>query len=125
MAYYGQPQWSTVGDTFVTGCKPAKAIVFPDTFGANPDVTHAVYKTELGMYKEGCGLSKLKLSWGHDEYLYKVLVNHGCTLPDEGLYMIRFHSFYPWHTGKCYKQFEDDTDRSMLYWIREFNKFDL
>lgn len=30
------------------------------------------------------------MSWGHDEYLYRVLRNHGATLPDEALYMIRY-----------------------------------
>ena len=45
MNFYGQPQWSTVGDTFVTGCKPAKSIVYSeDTFVNNPDVKDSRYK---------------------------------------------------------------------------------
>ena len=45
MNFYGQPQWSTVGDTFVTGCKPAKSIVYSeDTFVDNPDVKDPRYK---------------------------------------------------------------------------------
>ena len=31
------------------------------------------------------------MSWGHDEYLYHVVKDY---LPDEGLAMIRYHSFY-------------------------------
>ena len=32
------------------------------------------------------------------EYLYQVLRNHAsCGLPEEGLAMIRYHSFYLWH----------------------------
>ena len=54
-----------------------------------------------------------------------MLKNHGATIPDEGMYMIRFHSFYPWHTGDTYHEFESDHDRAMLPWVREFNKFDL
>eukprot|EP00040_Diaphanoeca_grandis_P039731 m.259967 g.259967 ORF g.259967 m.259967 type:complete len:312 (-) comp38965_c0_seq1:551-1486(-) len=125
MAYYGQPQWSTVGDTFPVGCKPADTIVFPETFTKNPDVTHEVYGSELGMYEQGCGISNLNLSWGHDEYLYRVLVNHGCNIPEQGLWMVRFHSFYPWHTGKSYTQFADAKDKEMMDWVLEFNKFDL
>ena len=41
------------------------------------------------MYSPNCGLKKVTMSWGHDEYLYRVLINHGTTLPDEALYMIR------------------------------------
>jgi len=126
MALYGQPQWSTVGDTYPVGCKPSSTIVFADsTFEDCPDRNHSIYSTELGMYTMGCGFDKLLMSWGHDEYLYRVLKNHGTTIPDEGLYMIRFHSFYPWHTGHSYKQFENDTDCEMLSWVNEFNKFDL
>ena len=45
MNFYGQPQWSTVGDTFVVGCKPAKSIVYSeDTFDSNPDITNPEYK---------------------------------------------------------------------------------
>mmetsp|Transcript_7539 Transcript_7539/g.19430 ORF Transcript_7539/g.19430 Transcript_7539/m.19430 type:complete len:287 (-) Transcript_7539:536-1396(-) len=125
MALYGQPQWSTVGDTYVVGCAPSPAIVFPETFENCPDSKHPVYSTKLGIYKEGCGFDDLMFSWGHDEYLYQVLRNHGATIPDEGMYMIRFHSFYPWHTGNTYKEFESEKDKAMLPWVREFNKFDL
>ena len=42
------------------------------------------------------------MSWGHDEYMAQVLENNldKHQLPDEAIYMIRFHSFYPWHTPK-------------------------
>ncbi len=64
------------------------------------------------MYSAGCGLDQLLMSWGHDEYGYQVLKNHPkCTLPDEALYAIRFHSFYPYHTGKDYHQFANERDR--------------
>lgn len=125
MAFYGQPQWSTVGDTYVVGCAPAPCIVFPETFKDCPDQAHPVYSTPLGMYTEGCGFDNLVFSWGHDEFMYQVLLNHGATIPKEGLYMIRFHSFYPWHTGGAYTEFESDEDRAMKEWVLEFNKFDL
>ncbi len=65
------------------------------------------------------------MSWGHDEYLYRVLVHNRSTLPKEGLYMIRFHSFYPWHTGGDYSNLASEEDEQMLRWVREFNKYDL
>jgi len=126
MNFYGQPQWSTVGDTFVVGCKPAKSIVYSeDTFDSNPDIKNPEYNTEFGIYQKNCGLENVIMSWGHDEYLYQVLKHNGTTIPEEGLYMIRFHSFYPWHTGQDYKHLTNEKDESMMTWVLEFNKFDL
>lgn len=127
MALYGEPQWAVVGDTFPVGCAFGDSIVYRETsFSLNPDLNHEVYSTKNGMYQEKCGLDNLLMSWGHDEYMYQVLKNHeSCTLPDEGLYMIRFHSFYPWHTGGDYQHFMNDKDVQMQPWIHEFNKFDL
>lgn len=63
-----------VGDTFVVGCQiPTEKIVYSDTFGANPDVSHPVYSTKYGMYKPNCGLDNVMISWGHDEYFVSFL----------------------------------------------------
>merc|ERR1719414_2092436 len=59
------------------------------------------------------------MTYGHDEYMYNVLVGNGCPIPEEGLYMIRFHSFYPWHTEQEYKWMEDEKDTKMLPWVLE------
>ena len=72
------------------------------------------------MYKPNCGLQNVTMSFGHDEYMYRVLVGNGTKLPEEGLYMIRYHSFYPWHTGGAYDHLCTDKDRKMLDWIHEF-----
>ncbi|XP_059091057.1 inositol oxygenase-like [Tigriopus californicus] len=126
MAFYDEPQWGVVGDTFPVGCHPQKSIVFRDwSFKDNPDLTNPLYNTENGIYEKNCGLNKITMSWGHDEYLYRVLLNHKTTLPQEGLWMIRFHSFYPWHTGGDYRNLSNELDDEMLKWVQEFNKFDL
>merc|ERR1711879_261396 len=88
MPPYNQPQWSTVGDTFPVGCLPAESIVYREnSFGDYADLKDERYNTKTGVYEEGCGLRKVTMSWGHDEFLYQVLKNHAaCTLPDEALY---------------------------------------
>jgi len=119
-------QWAVVGDTYPVGCAPAAdAIVFAESFKQNPDCDHPLYGTVNGMYEPGCGISNLTMSWGHDEYMYQMLKANGCTLPDAGLNMIRFHSFYPWHDKRAYTRFEAPGDEEMLRWVKEFNKFDL
>lgn len=90
----------------------------------NPDYGHPVYSTEFGIYHEGCGLDNVMLSWGHDEYLYHV-VKHQSKIPDEGLAMIRYHSFYPWHKEGAYHKLMNDHDRQMLKAVQAFNPYDL
>ncbi|XP_065173083.1 inositol oxygenase [Atheta coriaria] len=126
MAFHDEPQWAVVGDTFVVGCQFADSIVYRDTsFRNNPDGTNPRYNTKLGMYKENCGLENVLLSWGHDEYLYHMLKHNKSTLPKEALAMIRFHSFYPWHTGGDYQHLTNEKDEEMKEWVLKFNKYDL
>ena len=67
------------------------------------------------MYSPHCGFDQCVMSFGHDEYLYRVLANHGaCRLPEEALYMIRYHSFYPWHSQGDYAHLASDHDWNML-----------
>lgn len=45
MAFYGEPQWSTVGDTYPVGCEFAPSIVFRNsTFQGNPDNDNKKFK---------------------------------------------------------------------------------
>lgn len=126
MALYDEPQWCVVGDTFPLGCEFAPSIVYRSTsFDENPDLYNEKYNTRFGIYDENCGLENVVMSWGHDEYMYRVLLHNNCKLPEEAQYIIRFHSFYPWHTGGDYKHIVNNKDEEMLKWVQEFNKFDL
>ena len=120
-------QWSLVGDTFPIGCEPQESVVFRHLgFPENPDTKDPRYNTKLGMYEEKCGLDNVMMSWGHDEYLYRVLKNHtGMTLPEEGLFIIRYHSFYPLHHRDDYQYLLSDADREKMKWLKLFQKFDL
>jgi inositol oxygenase len=117
-------QWDVVGDTFPVGCRFDERCIYPDTFAANPDARHEVYSTKYGIYSPGCGMDKLMMSWGHDEYLYHVLKDQS-TLPREALAMIRFHSFYPWHKEGAYREFMAEGDEVLLNAVKAFNPYDL
>lgn len=119
---FGEPQWAVVGDTNPVGCRFSDKIVYAELFAANPDSTHPVYATELGIYERHCGLQNIHLSWGHDEYLYHVIKDY---LPVEAQYMIRYHSFYAWHREGAYDYLCNDQDRAMVKWVRAFNRYDL
>ncbi|KAJ7743921.1 myo-inositol oxygenase [Mycena maculata] len=117
-------QWDVVGDTFVVGCAFSDKIVLPQTFAGNPDSKDVVYSTECGIYKRHCGLDNVMLSWGHDEYLYHILKEQS-SLPEEGLAMIRYHSFYPWHREGAYAHLTNASDEKALAAVRAFNPYDL
>ena len=119
-------QWGMVGDVFVVGCALPDSCVYPEFNKLNPDMKNPSYNTELGIYDEGCGLDELTLAWGHDEYLFKVLEHHPRNkIPEAGMVMIRYHSFYPWHTGGSYSRLVNKRDARYLEWIRDFNQYDL
>ena len=90
----------------MVGCRITEyVVVFPEFNTLNPDMQDERYDTECGIYKAGCGIDKLMFAWGHNEYMYRMLVansyndnsNNNCCLPTEALDMIRYHSAYPWH----------------------------
>jgi len=122
---FNEPQWAVVGDTHPVGCGFSDSCVFPQFFQANPDSSDPRYNTKFGIYHEGVGLTNVTLSWGHDEYLYQVCIGNKCTLPKEALYVIRFHSFYPWHNKGGYDYLCNDEDRAMLKWVKAFQAHDL
>ena len=122
LCLFGEPQWAVVGDTFPVGCAYSDKIVYPEFFSENVDFTDARYNSELGVYEKNCGLRKVDMSWGHDEYIYQIMKNY---IPEEGLYMLRYHSFYAWHREGAYEYLLDDHDKAMLPWVKLFNPYDL
>jgi inositol oxygenase len=128
------PQWGLSGDSWVVGCALPSSMVFPELNPNNPDALDPRYRTETGIYQPGCGIQSLLFTWGHDEYLYQVLLrnraelaarDHPHLLPDDALAMIRFHSAYPWHEGGAYAWAEAPGDAELKQRVRHFNGYDL
>lgn len=48
-------------------------------FKDSPDYNNPAYNTKFGVYSEGCGLDNVLMSWGHDDYMYLVIIHyHHC-----------------------------------------------
>jgi len=60
-------------------------------------------------WESNCGLETVHTSFCHDGYIGEVMKPY---LPDEALYMLRFHSFYPWHKHGAYDHLCNDKDRT-------------
>ena len=118
-------QWGLVGDTFVVGCRLPGSLILPEYNQLNPDQHDQLYETELGIYEPHCGLNNCYLAFGHDEYMYRMLKHNKTGLPEEALYIIRYHSLYAWHDRGAYKYLTNKKDEEMLPWVKQFNKYDL
>lgn len=126
--YYSLPAWAVVGDTFPVGCKFSEQCIFYDYFKDNKDYKHEVYSTELGIYEKHCGFDNVHFSFSHDEYMYQFLLknqNGTHKIPDEGLYVIRYHSFYPWHQHQAYSHLASQKDWDILPRLKLFQNADL
>lgn len=63
------PQWALGGDTWVVGANIPESAVMPELNSLNPDMSHSIYSSKFGMYKESCGIENLMFAYGHDEYM--------------------------------------------------------
>lgn len=122
LCLFGEPQWAVVGDTFPVGCAFSDKIVYPEFFADNPDKNNKIFSTKYGVYEPNCGLSNVDLSWGHDEYVYNLTKDY---LPEPGLYMLRYHSFYAQHREHAYDHLMSEHDHEMFKWVNLFNPYDL
>jgi inositol oxygenase len=122
LCLFGEPQWAVVGDTFPVGCKFSDTIVYPEFFKDNADYSNPKYNTKYGVYSPNCGLDNVRMSWGHDEYLYQILKDY---LPEPALYIIRYHSFYSQHREEDYTHLMNKKDIEMFEWVKKFNPYDL
>jgi len=125
------PQWSVVGDIFPVGCKYNENCVFENWgfYNENPDSKDPMLNTDLGIYSKNCGFDNLQMAFSHDEYLASVLEKNSTNFPKEAMYVIRFHSFYPWHSSKSgtrgYEFLASEYDWRMLPLLKAHMKADL
>lgn len=80
-SFGGQPNWAVFSESFPVGCQFSSSIPCSQFFSVNPDRRRRLYNSTTGMYKPGCGLSNVSMSWTAYEYLYLVLVKNKTALP--------------------------------------------
>ena len=57
--------------------------------------------------------------------MYRFLVHNKCRIPELGLKIIRYHSFYVWHRENQYSYLESESDTEVKKWCRIFSDCDL
>ena len=119
------PQWSAVGDTFPVGAVLSQSAVFAER-GFHTGNASLISDT----HPVGCGFEAMDFSFSHDEYFARVLErSEDVALPSEAVYIVRHHSFYPWHTPRNgirgYTRFASAKDWAMLPLLKAFQRADL
>ncbi|MFA6085310.1 inositol oxygenase family protein [Mucilaginibacter sp.] len=122
LCLFGEPQWAVVGDSYPVGCSFSDKIVFSEYFAGNVDHHDPRYNTKYGVYEPNCGLDNVHMTWGHDEYIYHMMKPY---LPEEALYMLRYHSFYPQHRENAYSHLMTPDDHRLFKAVALFNPYDL
>src|ERR1700754_2133586 len=122
LCLFGEPQWAVVGDSYPVGCAFSDKIVFSEYFKDNKDHHDPRYNTKYGVYEPNCGLENVHMTWGHDEYIYHMMKPY---LPEQALYMLRYHSFYPQHREKAYSHLMTPHDHQLFKSVAQFNPYDL
>ncbi len=117
---FGEPQWAVVGETYPLGCDFSNEISFSEYFEENLDRKNSDYSRDIGIYHGGCGLDAVLMSWGHDEYLYQILLKQKTELPSKALYLIRYHSFYSYLDKGSYPYLTSIKDIELEEDLEEF-----
>ena len=127
----GFPEHFSVGDIYPLGCKFQESNIYYEknyhTYSC--DYNNLDYNTLNGIYKENCGFNNVEMTFSHDYYLYQILTRSNTNLPAEALYIVRYHSFYSWHTPRngvrAYTNLANETDWKNLPLLKLFQKNDL
>lgn len=118
-----KPLWTVVGETFPVGCKFSQDISYSQYFSSNPDRRKKIFNHPVGVYKQGCGLDSLRMSWGASEYLCTALeaTNEGNKLPREAMFLLRYQKFFSLlNPGQHYHDFMTVEDEECLEMLIEF-----
>lgn len=122
LCLFGEPQWAVVGDSYPVGCAFSDKIIFSEYFKDNKDHHDPRYNSKYGIYEPNCGLDNVHMTWGHDEYIYHMMKPY---LPEQALYMLRYHSFYPQHRENAYSHLMTAHDHQLFKAVNQFNPYDL
>jgi len=125
------PEYFSVGDIYPLGCKFQESNIYYEKkyHTYSDDFNNSLYNTQNGIYKANCGFNNIEMTFSHDYYLYEILLHSITNLPDEALYIIRYHSFYSWHTPRnnirSYTNLASENDWKNLPLLKLFQKNDL
>ena len=129
--FYNMSEHFSVGDIYPLGCKFSSSNIFyKNNFYKNSnDYKNKLYTTILGKYTQNCGFDNLEMTFSHDFYFSEVLNHSQHNLHPYAIYIIKFHSFYPWHTSINqtfgYSYFASYKDWYLLPLLKLFQKSDL
>ena len=123
LCLFGEPQWAVVGDTFPVGCRWSPKIVHRAVLRPQPRQGRRRATRPRTASTSRAAASTTSTCRGATTSTSTTRSRTTCRM--EALYMLRYHSFYPWHKENEYDHLTNETDRAMVKWVRAFNRYDL
>ena len=128
----GYDEWFSVGDIYPLGCNFHSSNIYYEKNFHKLCNDFNKFNNDLdynGLYKKNCGFDNIEMTFSHDYYFSESLSKSNTNLPLEAIYIIKYHSFYAWHTPRNnirgYTDLANDTDWNYLPLLKLFQKFDL
>jgi len=114
--------WTLNSRARVIGCAPLLCAKYLEYQLLDPDFKDERYNTELGIYREHCGLENVLLSWSGPEYFSFMLKYNSVGIPEEGLAMLRLFPLRDWYTRNEYRQLTNENDDDLKPFVAEFDR---
>lgn len=128
----GYDEWFSVGDIYPLGCIFHSSNIYYEKNFHKLCTDFNKFNKSIdynGLYKKNIGFDNIEMTFSHDYYLSQSLLKSKTNLPYEAIYIIRYHSFYSWHTPRNnirgYEDLANDNDWKYLPLLKLFQKFDL
>ena len=113
--------WTICGNSRVVGCAAPSDTAYGEFRVRNDDDEDVRFATLNGIYQPHCGFDHVLMTWTGPEYMYHMLKFNGVDIPDEGLHMLRYFTFYDWHTVNHYSSLANDDDVDMKSFVADFH----
>lgn len=114
--------WTICGNSRVVGCAAPSDTAYGEFRVRNDDDEDVRFATLNGIYQPHCGFDHVLMTWTGPEYMYHMLKFNGVDIPDEGLHMLRYFTFYDWHTVNHYSSLANDDDVDMKSFVADFHE---
>jgi len=114
--------WTIASRSRIVGCAAPNQATFSEFRHLNSDESDARYSTLEGMYHPHIGLDHTWLNWTGPEYMYHMLQRNGCTIPEEGMSMLRYFSLGDWHEHDEYATLTNEDDEDVKYFVSDFDR---
>jgi inositol oxygenase len=115
--------WTICSHSRVVGCAAAPTGATFDEFRClNADELDDRYSSPQGIYRPGCGMENVLLTWTGPEYMYHFMTHNNVSIPSEGFAVLRLFPLFDWHTLGGYEILANEDDVDVHPFVLDFDE---